>query len=219
VKEYYARRASEYDATSWGAFDPAEREAVERFVAALPPGRVLDIGCGTGYLTRLLRGSVVAVDQSEETLELARERVPHAEFVRADVPPLPFADGAFDLAFCSAVYSHLETAAERTAFVAEALRVAQELVVLEQAWRPGRERESWELRRLRDGSPHRVFKRYFTADNLARELNGVAVLASAEFVAVRATARPAATLRRSEDAPLGKRPLTRSRWSGTTAAP
>jgi ubiquinone/menaquinone biosynthesis C-methylase UbiE len=189
VKEYYARRASEYDATSWGAFDPAERKAVERFVAALSPGRVLDIGCGTGYLTRLLRGSVVAVDQSEEMLELGRERVPRAEFLRADVPPLPFADGAFDLAFSSAVYSHLETAAERAAFVAEALRVAQELVVLEQAWRPGREPESWELRRLRDGSSHRVFKRYFTTDELARELNGVAVFASAEFVAVRATAR------------------------------
>src|SRR5207249_3102475 len=52
VREYYARRAAEYDATSWDALDPVEREAVEGFVAALAPGRVLDIGCGTGYLTR-----------------------------------------------------------------------------------------------------------------------------------------------------------------------
>lgn len=147
MREYYARRAAEYDATSWEVFDPAERGAVERFVAALPPGRVLDIGCGTGYLTRLLRGSVVGFDQSEEMLELARLRVPHAEFVRADVPPLPVEDGVFDLAFSSNVYSHLETAAERAAFAAEALRVAQELVVLEQAWRPGREPEALELRR------------------------------------------------------------------------
>jgi hypothetical protein len=43
VKEYYARRAAEYDATSWEAFDEAERETVERFVASLPPGRILDI--------------------------------------------------------------------------------------------------------------------------------------------------------------------------------
>jgi 2-polyprenyl-3-methyl-5-hydroxy-6-metoxy-1,4-benzoquinol methylase len=56
MKEYYARRAAEYDATSWEAVDAAEREGVERFVASLPQGRVLDIGCGTGYLTRLLRG-------------------------------------------------------------------------------------------------------------------------------------------------------------------
>jgi SAM-dependent methyltransferase len=64
MKEYYARRAAEYDATSWEAFGEAERETVERFVASLPPGRVLDIGCRTGFLTQLLRGSVVGVDQS-----------------------------------------------------------------------------------------------------------------------------------------------------------
>src|SRR6266487_4499572 len=155
MKEYYARRAAEYDATSWEAFDDAEREAVERFVASLPPGRILDIGCGTGYLTRLLRGSVVAVDQSAEMLELARARAPGVELVRADVPLLPFADGAFDLAFSSNLYSHLDTAAARAEFLAEALRVARALVVLEQSWRPGRDREACELRRLRGGSDYR----------------------------------------------------------------
>src|SRR6266576_3688602 len=140
MKEYYARRAAEYDATSWEAFDEAERETVERFVASLPAGRMLDIGCGTGFLTRHLRGSVVGVDQSAEVLELALARLPGVELVRADVPPLPFADGAFDLAFSSNVYSHIETAAARTEFVAEALRVTSALVVLEQSWQPGRER-------------------------------------------------------------------------------
>ncbi len=185
MREYYARRAAEYDATSWQAFDEAERETVERFVASLPPARVLDIGCGTGFLTQFLRGSVVGVDQSADVLGLARAHVPGAELVCAEVPPLPFADGAFDLAFSSNVYSHIDTAAARAEFVAEALRVACALVVLEQSWRPGREREAWELRRLLDGSEHRVFKRYLTADELARELDGVGVLHSAEFVAVR----------------------------------
>jgi SAM-dependent methyltransferase len=189
VRDYYARRAAEYDATSWEVLDPAEREALECFVAALSPGRVLDIGCGTGYLTRLLRGSLVGVDQSEEMLELARRRVPNAEFLRVDVPPLPFADCSFDLALSSAVYCHVETEGQRAAFAAEALRVARELVILEQAWQPGREPESWELRRLRDGSEYHVFKRYFTADELARELDAVVVFESAEFVAVRASAR------------------------------
>jgi SAM-dependent methyltransferase len=188
VKEYYARRACEYDATSWDALDPAERAVVEQFVASLPSGRVLDIGCGTGSLTRFLRGSVTAVDQSSEMLELARPRAPGVEFVRAEVPPLPFPNGAFDLAFSSHLYSHIDAVAERAEFVAEALRVARTLVVLEQTWRRGGERESWELRWLLDGSEHRVFKRYFTPDGLARELNGVVVLASAEFIAVQTPA-------------------------------
>jgi SAM-dependent methyltransferase len=138
VKAYYARRAAEYDATSWEAFDETERARVERFVASLPPVRTLDIGCGTGYLTRFLRGSVVGVDQSADVLELARARLPGAELVCADVPPLPFADGAFDLAFSSNVYSHIDTAAARAGFVAEALRVARALIVLAiLAARPG----------------------------------------------------------------------------------
>jgi hypothetical protein len=37
MKEYYARRAAEYDVTSCEAFDEAERKTVERFVASLPP--------------------------------------------------------------------------------------------------------------------------------------------------------------------------------------
>jgi ubiquinone/menaquinone biosynthesis C-methylase UbiE len=188
MKEYYARRAAEYDATSWDAVDASEREPVERFVAELPPGRVLDIGCGTGYLTRFLHGRVIALDQSDEMLELARARVPSADFVRADPPPLPFPDRMFDLAFSSNVYSHIDTADACAEFVAEALRVARTLVVLEQAWQPGREPESWELRRLLDGSEHRVFKRYFTGEELASELNGVIVFASAEFLAVRSPA-------------------------------
>ena len=96
------------------------------------------------------------------------------------------ADGAFDLAFSSNVYSHIETAAARAEFVADALRASRELVVREQALRLGRDRELWELRRLVDGSEHRVFKRSLTAVQLARELDGVVVFASAEFVAVRA---------------------------------
>ena len=54
------------------------------------------------------------------------------------------ADGAFDLAFSSNVYSHIETAAARAEFVADALRAPRELVVREQALRLGRDRELWE---------------------------------------------------------------------------
>jgi SAM-dependent methyltransferase len=185
MEEYYTRRADEYDATSWEALDRADRLVVERFVAALPAGRILDIGCGTGYLTRLLRGTVVAVDASAEMLELARARVPNSTFVQAEVPPLPFADDSFDLAFSSNLYSHIEAVETRAAFVAETLRVAHALLILEQAWRPGLARAANEHRLLLDDSEYRVFTRYFTPDELAAELHGSLVLESPAFVAVR----------------------------------
>lgn len=85
------------------------------------------------------------------------------------MPPLPFADDAFDLAFSSNAYSHVDPADARSRFIAEALRVALALVILEQAWQPGLEREAYERRHLLHGSGYEVFKRYFTAQELARE--------------------------------------------------
>jgi demethylmenaquinone methyltransferase/2-methoxy-6-polyprenyl-1,4-benzoquinol methylase len=188
MKEYYERRAPEYDATTYELFRAGEEvddlQALERLVAEIPPGRILDIACGTGWLTRLLRGDVVGVDQSEGMLAIARGRLPEARFVRAEVPPLPFEDGAFDTALAAHILSHLEGETERRDFVSEALRVASRLVVVEQAWRPGLEEETWEQRELSDGSQFRVFKRYYTAERLAAELGGSIALDTPSFVAV-----------------------------------
>jgi ubiquinone/menaquinone biosynthesis C-methylase UbiE len=187
MKLYYDRRAPEYDATSYGTIEHRELVA---FVAGLTAGRILDVACGTAYLTRHLGGKVVALDQSEAMLEIARERLPDAELVRADVPPLPFADDRFDLVFTANFLSHLPHPVQREHLVAEALRVAGELVVVEEAWRPGLARESWEDRPLADGSSHRVFKRYYTAAELAEALGGEVRLSTATFIAVSAH-RPA----------------------------
>jgi SAM-dependent methyltransferase len=193
VKEYYDRRAPEYDATSYELMregeDAADLARLEAFLADLPPARILDIACGTGWLTRLLRGDVVGLDQSDAMLRIAAERVPGARFVRATVPPLPFEDDAFDLAVAAHIYCHLEDEDVRREFVAEALRVAPELIVIAQSWRPGLQEETWEERSLGDGSHHRVFKRYFTAERLATELGGSIALETASFVAV-SVARP-----------------------------
>jgi SAM-dependent methyltransferase len=190
MKAYYERRAPEYDATTYelvrqDAAGGRDLEELEQMLAGLPPRRVLDIGCGTGWLTQFLRGSIVALDQSEAMLKLACWRLPDAVFVLADIPPLPFPAGSFDRALAGHVYSHIERVEGRGAFVAEALRVARELIVVEQAWQPHLFREGWERRQLADGSEHDVFKRYFTAGDLAAELEAEVVLETPTFVAVR----------------------------------
>src|SRR5436309_452409 len=100
-----------------------------RAIAELPPARTLDVACGTGFLTRHLRGDIVGLDQSERMLALARERLPRATFVSGDALRLPFGEGTFDRLFTSYFYCHLETA-ERERFLGEARRVARELVVV-----------------------------------------------------------------------------------------
>ena len=195
MKEYYDTRAPEYD--DWylgtGRFASRERggwhEAVAQLtqtVAALPPARTLDVACGTGFLTRHLPGSVTGLDQSDRMIEIARERVPEAAFVPADAIPLPFDDAAFDRVFTGHFYGHLK-AGTRQAFVAEARRVAPELIVVDSAIRPGHEREEVQERILNDGSAFDVYKRYFESAELAEELGGGTILHESDWFVMVAT--------------------------------
>jgi ubiquinone/menaquinone biosynthesis C-methylase UbiE len=192
VKTYYDARAPEYDEWYLGTgrfaqrhrpgWDDAVRELVDA-VAALPPGQTLDVACGTGFLTQHLAGDVTGLDQSEQMLEIARERVPRGKFVRGDALELPFADGAFSRLFTAHFYGHLE-GDERRRFLAEARRVARELVVVDSAGEP---REELSERILNDGSRWQVYKRRFTGPELAGELGGGEVLLANDwFVMVRA---------------------------------
>ncbi len=67
-------------------------------LSLLPPsGRVLDLGCGTGRLTRALaaRSPAVGLDAAAAMLAQARAVKP-GEFVQGDAFALPFANASFD---------------------------------------------------------------------------------------------------------------------------
>ena len=194
MRAYYDARAAEYD--SWwlgtGLFADrdrpgwdADREALRAVLSGLEPARVLDVACGTGFMTAWLSGDVTAVDQSARMVEVARARLPHARVVRAEALPLPFADRAFDRLVTGHFYGHLQPD-ERAAFLAEAARVAGERIVVDSARRPGGPAEDWQERVLEDGSRHAVYKRWFTPDELAAEVGGEVLHAGPWFVAVRA---------------------------------
>ncbi len=194
MKTYYDRRAHEYDDWWLGHGLYADRERpgwdedrveLERFVSELPPRRTLDVACGTGFLTRHLRGEVVGLDASERMLREARRQAPTVTFVQGDALALPFDDGSFERVIASYFYCHLEED-ERHRFVREARRVAPELVVVASRWQPGAQAERWEERILKDGSRWTVFKRVFAPHDLAAELDGTVVFESTYFVAARA---------------------------------
>jgi ubiquinone/menaquinone biosynthesis C-methylase UbiE len=194
MKEYYEARAPEYD--EWylglGRFDGLDRDRwddelheLEQTLAALPAARTLDVACGTGFLTRHLPGTITGLDQSAAMLEAASARMPNAGFVQADALRLPFVDGAFERVFTAHFYGHLEEV-ERARFLAEARRVAPELVVVDAAVRPDRARAAMQERILNDGSRWEVYKRYFEPAELAAELGGGETLfAGRWFVAIR----------------------------------
>jgi ubiquinone/menaquinone biosynthesis C-methylase UbiE len=92
--------------------------------------RVLDVGSGTGVLTRLLArwpkvGSVVGVDPAGSLVEKARELaagLPNVDFREADGRALPLADESFDVVVFDSTLSHVP---EPERAVAEAFRVLQ----------------------------------------------------------------------------------------------
>jgi ubiquinone/menaquinone biosynthesis C-methylase UbiE len=194
VKTYYDRRAQEYDDWWLGrglyadrvrpGWDE-ERGRLEQAIAALPPVSTLDVACGTGFLTRHLRGDVVALDASERMLDVARTQAPNARFVQGDALDLPFDDDAFDRLFTSYFYCHLEKE-ERRRFLDEARRVAHELVVVASVQGEGDAPERWEERRLKDGSRWSVYKRVFAGADLSEELDGELLFKGDWFVIVRA---------------------------------
>jgi ubiquinone/menaquinone biosynthesis C-methylase UbiE len=193
VKEYYDRRAPEYD--DWwlgrGPFAARERPGWESELAAiaallegLGPARTLDVACGTGFLTQHLPGEVTGIDQSASMVGIAGERLPAASFVVGDALALPFADESFERLFSSYFYCHLEEP-ERLEFLAEARRFTPELIVMGSCAENGEEDTRWEERLLQDGSRWQVFKRVFEPAALAAELDGEVLHAGRWFVLVR----------------------------------
>ena len=190
MRDYYERRAAEYD--DWwlgtGLFEDRDRpgwhadvQALIATLEALPPKRTLDLACGTGFLTRHLPGEVTGIDQSEAMVAIARERGIDAHVGDALEPRR-----GYERIFTAHFYGHLD-AAQRAAF--KALPAAEKIVV-DSALRPGGPAEDWQERTLNDGSRHAVYKRWFTADALLGELGGGELLHDGPwFVAVSSSRR------------------------------
>jgi ubiquinone/menaquinone biosynthesis C-methylase UbiE len=97
------------------------RAAFTRAAAMAKPragDRVLDVGCGTGYLSRILApvvtpsGHVTGLDPSSAMIEYATQRAPvNCTYVRGEGQSLPFPDDSFDLVVSSLAVHHMPGAA------------------------------------------------------------------------------------------------------------
>jgi ubiquinone/menaquinone biosynthesis C-methylase UbiE len=111
VESGYDRIAERYLASAGEIDVPGRARMLELLLERRPQsGDVLDLGCGAGVpsTVRLAeRHRVTGVDISQEQLRLARERLPQAELVHADLASVAFPDASFDGVTCFYALGHL----------------------------------------------------------------------------------------------------------------
>ncbi len=188
LSQYYAARAREYERI----YDKPERQADLARLRELIPccftGRdVLEIACGTGYWTQFIAPvarKVTAIDINPETLAIARSKpVPldRVTFAVADVNDLPPEYRNFTAAFAGFWWSHVPRAA-RGPFIEslhKSLGTGATVVVLDNLYVEGSstpishvdaEGNSYQRRRLENGSEHTVLKNFPVEGELVSEI-------------------------------------------------
>lgn len=111
VKAHYANE--HYDWIDYPQFPEKmlhdKRKEMMRFRAEkYVHSSVLDVGCGTGLITQVLKGDVWGLDISEWKLERAKQHVPNAKFVVGDAENIPFDNESLDCVVSTDMLEHLE---------------------------------------------------------------------------------------------------------------
>ena len=197
---YYAARAREYERI----YHKHERQAdLARLKDLVPPyftGRdVLEIACGTGWWTQFIAKTarkVTATDINEETLAIARAKDYPPDRVTlavADVYKLPVHYAGFTGAFAGFWWSHMKRA-ERRGFIERlhnVLAPGAVVVALDNTYVEGSstpiaytdaDGNSYQRRKLDDGSQHDVLKNFPTEAELRADLGDLG--AEIEYIAL-----------------------------------
>src|ERR1700744_5323843 len=104
---------------------PIEEPPMHALLETLPPGTILDAGCGTGRYSTELAGrghDVIGVDQSAAMLDIARQKLPSADFREGDLAALPLPSHSVDGAVCALALVHLPDVASALREFARVLR-------------------------------------------------------------------------------------------------
>lgn len=130
-------------------FAPWAEELLERTRPIGAADRILDLGCGTGIVARLLRARlgggarITGVDINAEMIALARTLAPDLDWREGNAQALPFADASFELCTCQQM---LQFVPDRAAALREIRRVlvpGGRLVAA--TWRPRHEQPLHDL--------------------------------------------------------------------------
>jgi len=111
---------------------PIEEPPMRALIETLPPGTVLDAACGTGRYAAILAGrghEVIGIDQSSAMLDLARSKLPAADFREGDLTALPLPGRCVDAVVCALALVHIRDVATALREFARVLRPGGRLII------------------------------------------------------------------------------------------
>lgn len=177
MKEYYAARAKEYDQIYAKPERQADLRLIEQWLPARFEGaRVFEIAAGTGYWTQFIvpvAASVLGLDASAETLQIAQARPNNAraQWLVGDAYALPTPNERYDAAFAGFWFSHVPLARQQEFLLGlnKTLKPGARVVLLDNLYvegnstpltAPDSEGNTYQIRKLADGSRYRLLKNY-----------------------------------------------------------
>lgn len=198
MARYYAERASEYERIYHKPERQADLQTLRKFVDyTFSSTDVLEVACGTGYWTEVLARtakSVLATDLNEEVLAIARAKAmpEFVTFQKADAYALPGLSPSFNAGLSAFWWSHISKSALRDFLRGfhRALAPGAKLVFMDNVYvegsstpvsRTDAEDNTYQLRRLDDGSTHEVRKNFPTETELRAAVEGMASEVEVEF--------------------------------------
>jgi ubiquinone/menaquinone biosynthesis C-methylase UbiE len=185
---YYGQRAQEYEEIYQKPERRVDLDQIRHWIReALAGHRILEVACGTGYWTEVVApaaAAVTATDASAEVLEIAR-RKPYpsgrVQFSLADAYSLEQVEGSFSAGFAAFWCSHVPRERLRTFLAGFHRRLGPRAVVVlidnrhvegssTAVSRVDESGNTYQQRRLKDGTVHEVLKNFPSRAELASAL-------------------------------------------------
>ena len=109
IRESFNRRADTYDNYAIIQKEVAGRIFDRLSGIKIQPKSILDLGCGTGFLTQKISAlypdaKIIPLDFSEEMLRICRSKVNKANPICADIENIPINESCFDLIISSLTF-------------------------------------------------------------------------------------------------------------------
>lgn len=198
--DYYAHRAAEYERVYAKPERQTDLRILEQFLSSVfPGGHVLEVACGTGYWTQFIAKSAAAVfatDFNSEVIDLARRKdfgACRVQFAEADAYQLAGVPEGQTSGFHGFWWSHVPIGKIDGFLAVFHARISHgaKVVMIDNAYvegsstpisRQDAEGNTYQVRRLQDGSEHEVLKNFPSEVGLHEALSMFAIDISVRFL-------------------------------------